>query len=268
MTPTYLAYVLTGDRFVQVQRALASVTEVRLNRDLAPICYYYELRVWLSRFYPQLGGLFERVAFVRLWWLLLPFLALLGLARWRPKLASAFVVGVAGFAGMVMNLVLLLGFQAQHGTLYQAVGVMTAAFMGGHTLGVWIGGRLAGQAKRALLLILLAGAMGSGVLAWLLTLSLPLPLFVLLALLTGSVAGAVHPGALRPLVAPAASGASQEQEPAADPVRAARRLYTADLLGGCLGALTGGVVFVPLLGVPQSCIAVALALLMGALAII
>ncbi len=259
VTPTYLAYVLTGDRFAQVQRALASATDVRLNRDLVPICYYYELRVWLSRFYSQLGGLFERVALVQLWWLLVPFLAWLGLARWRPTFAPVFVVGAAGFAGMVMNLALLLGFQAQHGTLYQAVGIMVAAFMGGHTLGVWVGGRLAGRAKRALLLILLAGALGAGVLAWLLTLSLSRPLFVLLAVLTGSVAGAVHPGTLQPLTLTRGDR---------EAVRAARRLYAADLLGGCLGALTGGVILVPLLGVPQSCIAVALALLTGALAMV
>jgi spermidine synthase len=263
VTPAYLTYRLTGDRFVQAQHELTSVTSVRINRDLIPICYYYDLRLWLSRFYPHLQGLFAWIASIRLWWLLLPLLIGLGLVRWRPQLAPTFVVGGAGFAGMVMNVALLLAFQAQHGTLYQAVGVMVAAFMGGHTLGVWLGGCLTGQVRRTLLMIMLCGAMGAGVLAWALTLSLSLPLFLLLALLTGSVAGAVHPGALDPeafrparprLVAPAASVASTT--------------YAADLLGGCLGALMGGVILVPLLGVPQSCIAVALVFFAGALAIV
>jgi spermidine synthase len=259
VTPTYLTYLLTGDRFTQVQRNLTSMTDVRLNRDLAPICYYYELMVWLSRFYPRPYTFLERIALVQLWWLLLPLLALLGIVRWQPKVAPAFVVGGAGFAGMMMNLALLLTFQAQHGTLYQMVGVMMAAFMGGHTLGVWMGGRFARHAERALFLILLSGAIGASILAWALTQALSLPLFVLLALLAGSVAGGVHPGTLQSLTL------TRGDEEA---VRIARRLYAADLWGGCLGALIGGVIFVPLLGVPQSCIAVALVLLTGALAIV
>jgi hypothetical protein len=155
---------------------------------------------------------------------------------------------------MVMNLALLLGFQAQQGTLYQAMSVLVASFMGGHTLGVWVGGRVVRRAAGALLWILLGGALCAGLLAWTLTLSLSLPVFLLLAVLTGSVAGAVQSGAL------------VKQGGAV--VRAARGLYAADLLGGCLGALTGSIVLIPLLSVPQSCVAVALVLLAGALAMI
>jgi spermidine synthase len=47
--------------------------------------------------------------------------------------------------------------------------------------------------------------------------------------------------------------------------RAVGLLYGADLLGGCLGALLGGIIFIPLLGIPQTCALVALVALAGVL---
>lgn len=52
-----------------------------------------------------------------------------------------------------------------------------------------------------------------------------------------------------------------------DPGRAAGALYGADLLGGCLGALLGSAILIPLLGVPQTCLVVALVDLAGLLAL-
>jgi len=44
-------------------------------------------------------------------------------------------------------------------------------------------------------------------------------------------------------------------------------VYGADLVGGCLGALLSGVVWVPLLGIPQTCVLVALVGVAGLLAL-
>jgi spermidine synthase len=52
------------------------------------------------------------------------------------------------------------------------------------------------------------------------------------------------------------------------PARAAGLLYGADLAGGCLGALLGAVLLVPLLGIPQTCAAIALVGLAGLLALL
>ena len=45
-------------------------------------------------------------------------------------------------------------------------------------------------------------------------------------------------------------------------------LYGADLVGGCLGALLAAVLFVPVLGIPQTCAAIALVGLAGLLALV
>jgi predicted membrane-bound spermidine synthase len=50
--------------------------------------------------------------------------------------------------------------------------------------------------------------------------------------------------------------------------RAAGLLYSADLVGGCLGALLGAVLFVPVLGIPRTCAVVALVGLAGLLSLL
>jgi spermidine synthase len=254
VTPIYLADLLHGDRRARTLQTLESATGARLNRDSAPICYYYDLALWFTRFYPGLRPLFEQTARLRWWWPALPLLLLAALARRRRALAVPLIVGIVGFGGMALNLALLLCYQAQHGTLYQGVGLLMAAFMGGHALGLWLSDRLQPQASAPVLpLTLLAEALAAGGMAWIVTLALPVPLFVLLGLLVGGATGAVYPLALARLPG--------------DPAQSARRLYAADLLGGCVGALIGGTLLVPLLGLPQTCLVTVLALLAGAAAV-
>jgi len=50
--------------------------------------------------------------------------------------------------------------------------------------------------------------------------------------------------------------------------RVAGSLYGADLVGGCLGALLGAVLFIPVLGIPQTCVAIMLVGLAGLLALV
>jgi hypothetical protein len=45
-------------------------------------------------------------------------------------------------------------------------------------------------------------------------------------------------------------------------------LYGADLVGGCLGALLGAVLLIPVFGIPQTCAAIALVALAGLLALV
>ncbi|MCP4589673.1 MAG: hypothetical protein GY842_02920, partial [bacterium] len=49
VTPAYVEYVFTTDRFATVQAELAATVGGRLNHDLTPTCYYYNLALWLSR---------------------------------------------------------------------------------------------------------------------------------------------------------------------------------------------------------------------------
>ncbi len=254
MTPEYIAYLFTTDRFAQTQAELEETAGVRLNRDLTPICYYYDLTLWLSRFYPRLRNVFERTDWVRLGWLV-PALALpVALARIRRRWAIAGAVFAAGLAGMTLEIVLLLAFQVLRGALYGEISLLLAAYMVGMTAGSrWTASRKwsARGVRRGMLLFLGGMALCAGALPLILGVSLPAPavLFSLLTLLVGALAGATFPLAVR----------LTEGEIG----QAVGSLYGADLAGGCLGALLGATVLIPLLGIPQTCAAVALVLLAG-----
>ena len=360
VTPRYVEYVFTTDRFAEVQSQLAATAGVRLNRDLAPICYYYDLVLWLSRFYPNLRRMFERASLVNLGWVAVPLLLAVGLVRWRRGGAVPFAIATAGLANMMLEVVILFAFQVLHGTVYARVSLIVTALMAGLALGGAAGNRLLSppsvpprredeegvpptrgdgegvrsanpadscsqypltgaltralptrrdsrRVRRAFIGVLAGVAVYSGVLPLVLQLPVLVPAFVfpLLALVAGALTGAAFPLAVAltlppPLpkregrerltpppprggqgeggVCPVHLSHGEDQEGGDASLtpppprggqgdggagRLAGLLYGADLAGGCLGALLGAALFVPVLGIPQTCAAIALAALAG-----
>ena len=255
VTPGYIEYIFTTDRFAQVRQELEATTGVRFNRDLTPICYYYDLVLWLSLFYPNLRGAFESTSLVNLWWVvgLLVLVALL--VRWRRGWAVPFAIAGIGLAEMTLEVVILFAFQVLHGYVYAEVSLIVTAFMAGLALGGAASNRLLAvsgwSARRALVAVQAAVAAYSGVFPLLISLPIPAPalVFPLLALLAGYLTGMAFPLAVALMRGSAG--------------RVAGLLYGADLVGGCVGALLAAVLFVPVLGIPQTCVAIALVGLAG-----
>ncbi len=273
VTPGYIEYVFTTDRFAQVRAELAATAGVRLNGDLTPICYYYDLALWLSRFYPNLRGPFESASLVSLWWVAVPLALVVLLARWWRGLhpeaqpegwTVPFAIAAIGLAEMTLEVVILFAFQVLHGTIYAEVSLIVTAFMAGLALGGAASNRLlpslssppVGGTRRMLIAVQATIAVYSGLFPLILSLPIPAPalVFPLLALVAGTLTGMAFP------LAVALMQGSAE--------RVAGSLYGADLVGGCLGALLSAVLFVPVLGIPQTCAAVALAGLAGLLVLV
>ncbi len=273
VTPDFLTYLLTSDRFTAVQAELER-TVARPNTDLAPICYYYELLWWASRWVP--GDFGARSGCIEGWLAGVPwtlggwFFLLLAALVWRRRRSSSaaagtrplrknavmFAVAATGLAEMVLEVVQLLTFQALHGTAYTGVGLLVTAFMGGLAVGSLAGRRWVSLPDRALAVVLAALAVYAGGLAgwlalWGTVVVVPPWGFALLVALGGILGGLVFPLAMA------------EMERIETPT-AAGRLYAVDLVGGCVGALFGGVVGVPLLGIPATLGVVALIALTGA----
>lgn len=273
ITPAYLAYVFTNDRFAADRERLEATHAVRPNDDLTPICYYYDLALWLSRFHPGLSDLFEPAGRLSLGWLLPLLVVGVVLARRRRQVAVPFAIGSVGMAQMLLQVVILFAFQVTHGTLYAGVGLMVAAFMIGLAVGGEVGNRLLrhgvvtlrlpGQhgcapirlAHRGLVGVQAGVVVFSGALVGLLQLSVALPEFgfVVLAVIAGLL-----PGIAFPLAAALVGGEA----------RAVGRLYGADLLGGALGAVLCAALLVPVLGLPQVCLLAALVGLGGWLSLV
>jgi len=263
VTPDYVEYTFTGDRFAQVQQELKETADVRLNRDMAPICYYYDLALWLSQFYPNLRNAFESASLVNLWWIAAPLALVVLLARWRRRLAVPCAIAAIGLAEMALEVVILFAFQVLHGTLYAQVSLIVTAFMAGLALGGALSNRLLIRQKRRkratrrkLIAVQAAVVVYSGLFPLILALRIPAPTltFPLLALAAGGLTGMAFP-----LAAALMHGEAG---------RAAGALYGADLVGGCLGALLSAALLAPVLGIPHTCAAIALIGLAGLLALV
>lgn len=246
----YLEWLFTTDRFSQALARLMTEEGVRLNYDLAPICYYYDMALWLTLFGAGLRQVFESAALARLWWLLVPVLAGAFVLRGSPRLAVRTTVGLVGLAMMGLEIVLLLAFQALFGYVYYAVGLVVMAFMGGLAVGAGLAS-LVGEARVrwALLgtlagLVLYAGILPLALVPWLPVAHLS---FAILTLGAGILGGLVFALAARLLA----------RLPGIEVSSVAGSLYGADLVGGCIGAVVTGMLLVPVFGIPQTCRAMA-----------
>ncbi|NIM92131.1 MAG: hypothetical protein GTO18_00235 [Anaerolineales bacterium] len=261
VTPAYIEYIFTTDRFDGLRTLLEETRGVRLNRDLTPICYYYDLTLWLSRIYPGLRNVFEGASLINLWWIALPLGLAIAITRWRRNWAIPVAIAALGFILMTLEVVILLSFQVLHGSLFASVSLIVTAFMAGLALGGVIGNRVltlwknSPQKSTKITFIVVQGivVIFIGLILLLLTLNTPIPAFVfpVLALSTGIFGGLVFPlaVALYPIEAKHGVGV----------------IYGTDLVGGCLGALMSAVILVPLLGIPQTCVAIVLLGLAGIL---
>jgi spermidine synthase len=267
VTPDYIKYVFTTDRFAEVQQELDTATNARLNSDLTPISYYYDLALWLSRFYPNLRGVFERTDLFNLGWVMPSLVLMVTLARWQRRWAIPFVIAGIGLTQMMLQLVILFAFQVLHGYVYAEVSLLVTAFMAGLALGAAVSNRLLNyqlfkyvierkRVKQVLLVVQLFIIIYSGLLPFILQGRIPIPSlgFPLMALLAGFITGMAFPLAVNLVQGNAG--------------RVAGKLYGADLLGGCLGALLGVIIFIPVLGIPQTCAVIVLVGLAGLLTLI
>jgi spermidine synthase len=262
VTPAYIAYVYQNDRRADLA-ARIEASAARPNRDGRPVCYQYAAWLWLTRFFPALVRVDVAAAAEPGSWPLalrwggpLAIVGLLLLARRRNASRTAALAFAAGLAGMVLETVVLLDYQAKVGALFEQLGLLMMAFMLGLSAGAWGVGRATGGAGGAarvrpvtVSLLVGAGVVSAG------TASLAdgsagpdlAGAAALLFVVGGLVAGLF-----------ACAGARTE----AGDERAIGRLYGADVAGGCVGSLLASLVLVPFLGLaPAAWVVVGVAVL-------
>lgn len=147
----YLREELAPARIAYLKQVLDRQPE-EINTDLTPGCYFYDL---------ALGGIQEGVPIGPLLLALkglpayLPW-ALLGLAtlslaaalRQRPAGLCLYQVMVMGLGTMALEVLVLVLYQIQFGSLYRQLGLLIAAFMAGMGAGAAVGGLVVGAPNR------------------------------------------------------------------------------------------------------------------------
>jgi spermidine synthase len=258
--PSYLEYRLNEKRIEWFRRALQGATK-RVNRDLRPVAVYEMLIIWNKQHSGLIAGILESLKQLNLtviWGLiLLVTLGLLFFSRLSmgslSNLSLAYGIATTGFFGMLISLMLVFAFQVAYGYLYYSLGLLISLFMAGIAVGSLIITANINRIKDYFSLFIkldiavLLFSLASG---YILIFTIgradyAKAVFIALFLLSGMFLGLEFPlvGKIYLL------NNKQVGESAGS-------LYAADLFGGWLAGMLGGVVFLPLLGLFNTCLVV------------
>jgi spermidine synthase len=151
----YIPFRMSPDRLLDLELQIEPQAATPRNRDFTPIAYYFDVVLWSSRFHSHWRALLESLAGLRFGavagTLALGLLALtlaaalyerLRIAR-HPQTARhhatlGLCVATMGFTLLGLEVLLLLGFQALYGYVYQQLAILVALFMVGMAAGAWL----------------------------------------------------------------------------------------------------------------------------------
>lgn len=134
-------------------------TRNRLNTDLTPISFYFQIILWGAHFRGlEVKGLkyFSQLSPSCLLALPLAFFSLVSawlLLRRKKRSFPLIPLAVMGFTTIVAEIILLVWFQALYGYLYGSVALLLSIFMLGLFIGSWVGARKVGFSFRQLVFI-------------------------------------------------------------------------------------------------------------------
>lgn len=257
----FIPFRMMPDRMAQMDRLLQPLPATPVNRDFAPIAYYFDVVLWSAQFGLKYVHWFQSAAHISFPRMIQGALTILILAALvlacvpgherRARASVAACVVAMGFTLMALQIVLLLAFQSVFGYLYHQLAILIAMFMAGIAFGSWLAlRRNDGRGHppfRALAVIQL-----------LLALSAP-ALIVLVSQLARVSSGTAMLFVAQlafPALAVACGLLGGYQFPLATEIylqgRSAQTglgvLYAVDLLGGCLGALLLSTYLIPVFG--------------------
>jgi spermidine synthase len=269
-TPGYIESRL-HDRWLQWFDQSMETRKTRINSDYRPVAVFFSLSHWNALFSPYLSGTFK--TFEQLSFkltvpsiLLLTFLIAATFLKWPllSRHAVTYAVFTSGWTGMIFELAIIFTFQTLYGYLYHQIGLLIAVFMAGIAAGslcitrfldrIEADNRLFLKTEAALVLF-------SIILPFLFSIpahhlekpavsSVLYATFLAASLISGGLIGVQFPLAAQIYFHTSPPGSSVGST--------AGLLYGADLFGGFFGGLFGGILFLPILGLRDSCFTVAI----------
>lgn len=291
----YIEYRLTNDRVPKMLSVIENNQEAKINQDQLPISYYYNFTFWTSVFYPGLAKFLLYLAKIKFIWIIILFLIfwvllLSGLRarvsmvpaaagsrgrvpespRWRRRRKQRsntqnllpLVMALAGFSLMAIEIIIILGFQIFYGYLYYKIALIITVLMAGMALGSWLGTKKIDQAKIKTLikihaLIILFSIILFSIFYFLFKTS-PKPsifieiIFLLMAGLIGGIVGFEFP------IINKLYFEDDNKKARLDSAKRAGIIYGADLIGSCLAASLVSIFFIPIFGIFQTLILLAI----------
>ena len=252
----YLRFNLSPERVGYLRSIVEQGEGAAINRDLRPICYFYDIILWSAQYTPSLKRWFVQLSGLRVEWIFYLITAVTLFLLWRGKRSSSppllWAVAIMGFSQIALEVILILAFQIIYGYLYYKIGVIITAYMIGLALGGWIITTIMGRITRPLRLLLMVQA---GVALYAIGI-----LLLILGLHRGvfppSLAGAME--GVFPFLTLVAGFLGGVHFPLANTVYLGNRreigrvggfLYGIDLVGSAAGALIISVILLPIVGI-------------------
>ena len=265
LTPGHIEYKLHPRWLNWFLRSLEGGTE-KINQDFQPLGLFYNLSYWNALFSPYMRGLFRwferiniRLFFIPLSIFTLVFLVVRSKIARLANLSIPLCVTTTGFAGMIFDLALIFTFQALYGYVFHWIGLLVTAFMVGVAAGAMamtallmrIKKDLASFIKIEVSIVLFSGILPVIFLFFHPYLDRPVVfvllqvVFLVLSFLSGLLVGGQFPLANKIYL-----------KSSPNLSRTAGLLYGADLFGGWIGGIIGGVILLPVLGLLGACMVV------------
>ena len=282
-----------------IERQLQRRKDIPLNTDSRPATYFFNLLLWEQFAGGQLLPLLHALSRVKLWYFFIAigvfFLVRLltcsvpaCLVRLRRttqgrtlhtrerRFNCLLAIATTGFAGIVLEIILLFSFQNVYGYIYERIGLIVALFMLGLALGGYLsnavilkgwsasGGPQADSQQRqrdwsrVLMCIVIGVASYSlalvPVLRWFPS-AMPgsEALFMFLVVIPGLLTGMEFPIASKLYMEEVASASGGLPTKAAEMGFTAGILDSVDHAGAFVGAIWAGIVLLPVLGVEGTC---------------
>ncbi len=257
----FIPFRMMPDRMAQLRDVLQPLPATPVNRDFAPIAYYFDVVLWSAQFKLGYSGWFHGAAaigFARITeggftvlLLIALLLAYVPARERRARASAAFCMAATGYTLMALQIFLLLGFQSVYGYVYHQLAILIAMFMAGIALGSWLGMR---RVRSSTFPPLRAIATTQ----FLLALSGPALIFLvrLLSEISSATATLLAVQFVFPALGVLGGMLGGYQFPVAteiylggnSPKASMGALYGLDLAGGCIGALLLSTYLIPVFG--------------------
>jgi spermidine synthase len=257
----FIPFRMMPDRMEQVREQLRPLVSTPVNRDFAPIAYYFNVVLWSAQFNAHWSRWFRAASglrFARMMAALLASLSVIAILlaflpprQRRAPVAALSSVAATGFTLMALQVFLLLAFQSIYGYVYHQLAILIGLGMAGIAFGSWLAMRSAGSNNRS-------SCRAMAATQFLLALSCPALILAacLLAKSAGPVATWISTELLFPALAALSGLVGGYQFPIATEIylngdnrhRNLGALYAVDLLGGCAGALVLSTYLIPVFG--------------------